>query len=101
MVLMWMNLKNKSDLIINEDMKYWMIDENYNPNAWDDMINAFAESESYHVENSSNHELIEYLKIHIHEMNKDDLQPLSDAVTVNDDLFDENMILESLEDGDD
>lgn len=101
MVLMWMNLKDKAKLIINNDMRYFLFDENYDEHAWDDMMNALAGSESYQVENSTNYELIEYLKIHINEMNKNDLQPLSDALKVNDDLFDERMILESIEDGDD
>ena len=81
MVLMLMNLKNKENLIINEDMRYFMIDENYNPNAWENLSNALGNSEPYRVENSSNTELIFHLKSYINEMKDDDLSySLADGV---------------------
>ena len=81
-------------------MRYFMIDENYNPNAWENLSNALGNSEPYHVENSSNTELIFHLKSYIKEMNDDDLLPLYNAAIGNEDgLFDENEILAML-DGD-
>lgn len=79
---MWMNLKNNVGLLINEDMRYLLVDRNYNPNAWDDVIKAMS-SESYHVEHSSNSDLITYLKANIKDIDFDDLLPLYDAVTDN------------------
>ena len=96
-----MNLKNKVNLIINEDMRYFMIDENYNPNAWENLSNAFGNSETYEVENSSNTELIFHLKSYVNEMNNDDLWPLYNAATDNENgFFDEKEIIAML-DGDD
>jgi len=99
MVLMWMNWKNKANLIINDDMRYLLVDKNYNPHAWDDMMNALA-SESYHVEHSSNDDLIIHLKRNINEMNKDDLQQLQKALYDEDSLFNKDDILARIEDGD-
>lgn len=99
---MWMNWKNKVECLINEDMRYLLVDKNYNPNAWDDVIKAMS-SESYHVEHSSNSDLITYLKANIKDIEFDDLLPLYDAVTDNDRFgrhMSENAILELL-DGDD
>ena len=97
---MLMNLKSKVNLIINEDMRYFMIDENYNPNAWENLSNALGNSEPFQVENSSNTELIFHLKSYINEMNNDDLWPLYNAATDNENgLFDEKEIIAML-DGD-
>lgn len=99
---MWMNWKNKVECLINEDMRYLLVDKYYNPNAWDDVIKAMS-SESYHVEHSSNSDLITYLKANINDIEFDDLLPLYDAVTDNDRFgrhMSENAILELL-DGDD
>ena len=99
---MWMNWKNKVECLINEDMRYLLVDKYYNPNAWDDVIKAMS-SESYHVEHSSNSDLITYLKANIKDTEFDDLLPLYDAVTDNDRFgrhMSENAILELL-DGDD
>jgi len=102
MVLMWMNWKNKVECLINEDMRYLLVDKYYNPNAWDDVIKAMS-SESYHVEHSSNSDLITYLKANIKDIEFDDLLPLYDAVTDNDRFgrhMSENAILELLDGGD-
>ena len=83
-------------------MRYLLVDKYYNPNAWDDVIKAMS-SESYHVEHSSNSDLITYLKANIKDIEFDDLLPLYDAVTDNDRFgrhMSENAILELL-DGDD
>lgn len=100
MVLMWMNWKNKANLIINDDMRYLLVDKNYNPHAWDDMMKALADSEPAHVERASSDELISYLKRHINEMNKDDLQQLQKALYDEDSLFNKDDILARIEDGD-
>ena len=95
---MWMNWKNKVECLINEDMRYLLVDKYYNPNAWDDVIKAMS-SESYHVEHSSNSDLITYLKANIKDIEFDDLLPLYDAVTDNDRFgrhMSENAILELL-----
>ena len=102
MVLMLMDWKKKIKAIINNDMRYLLVDKYYNPNAWDDVIKAMS-SESYHVEHSSNSDLITYLKANIKDIEFDDLLPLYDAVTDNDRFgrhMSENAILELL-DGDD
>lgn len=98
MVLMLMNLKDKLEIVINEDMRYFYFDENYNEHAWDNLINALTNSEPYHVENSTNDDLIIYLKANIKEMNKADLQLLHDALSDEDNLFNEDEILAIIED---
>lgn len=98
MVLMLMNLKDKLEIVINEDMRYFYFDENYDEHAWDNLINALTNSEPYHVENSTNDDLIIYLKANIKEMNKADLQLLHDALSDEDNLFNEDEILAIIED---
>ena len=95
---MLMNLKDKLEIVINEDMRYFYFDENYNEHAWDNLINALTNSEPYHVENSTNDDLIIYLKANIKEMNKADLQLLHDALSDEDNLFNEDEILAIIED---
>ena len=95
---MLMNLKDKLEIVINEDMRYFYFDENYDEHAWDNLINALTNSEPYHVENSTNDDLIIYLKANIKEMNKADLQLLHDALSDEDNLFNEDEILAIIED---
>ena len=80
-------------------MRYFLLDENYNPNAWDNLVNALSNSKICDVENTSNGELIAHLKKHINKIDNDDLWPLYDAATDNErqELIDENHILELLE----
>lgn len=99
MVLMLMDWKKKIKAIINNDMRYLLVDKYYNPNAWDDMMKAIADSEPAHVERASADELIDYLKRYINEMNKDDLQQLHDALYDEDSLFNEDDILAYIENG--
>ncbi len=102
MVLMLMDWKNKGNLIINNDMRYFMIDKNYNPNAWDDLIDALS-SESQQVKDKSNSDLITYLKANIKDIEFDDLMPLYDALTDNErfgrHVLSDDEMLKLIEDG--
>ena len=90
---MWMNWKSNVELIVNEDMRYLLMDANYNPHAWDNLVNALMNSKICDVENSSNGDLIAFLKKHIKDIEFDDLMPLYDAVTDNE-RFGRNMMSE-------
>jgi len=94
MVLMWMNLKDKMDSIINDGMRYVMMDNRYNKDGFNSLYKALEDSESYHVEHASSDELIAHLKRYIRHIDFDDLLNLYDAVTDNE-RFGRNMMTDA------